>query len=124
MTQKVFRTSFGHDIPIIENYRRNLPPPRDNVSAESASSIHQSLGAKGPKESDFGIVSDIFQFAMMADWFNSTPAAGRRYDRMLDVGGSTGFMSQMFKATGHVRAAENIEILDFSESLDLDRVRH
>jgi SAM-dependent methyltransferase len=124
MSQKVFKTSFGHEIPIVANYRRNLPPPRDNVSVESASSIQETLGVKGPQESDFGIVSDIFQFSMLADWFNSTPAAGRRYERMLDVGGSTGFISQMFKATGHVRAAENIEILDFSEALDMDRARY
>ena len=124
MSQKMFRTSFGHDIPIIENYRRNLMSPRDNSSPETASSIDETKGVKGPPESDFGIYSDIFQFAMLADWFNSTPAAGRRYERMLDVGGSTGLMSQLFKATGQVQVAENIEILDFSEALDRDRLRY
>lgn len=118
MPQKYFKTSFGHEIPIVENYRRNLPPPRDNSSAESSSSIQESLGAKGPAENDFGITSDIFQFAMLADWFRSTPVSERRYNRMLDVGGSTGFMSMLFKAAGYVREVENIEILDFQESLD------
>ena len=98
MAKKYFKTSFGHEIPIVENYRRNLPPPRDNVSAESGSSIQESLGTKGPAETDFGITSDIFQFAMMADWFRSTPVSERPYKRMLDVGGSTGFISQLFKA--------------------------
>jgi hypothetical protein len=124
MPQKYFRTSFGHEIPIVENYRRNLPPPRDNTSAESSSSIQESLGVKGPVEDDFGITSDIYQFAILADWFRSTPLSGRRYKRMLDVGGSTGFMSMLFKAAGYVDKVENIEILDFRESLDWDRVHY
>jgi hypothetical protein len=122
--QKYFKTSFGHEIPIVENYRRNMPPSRDNVSAESASSIQESLGVKAAVESDFGITSDIFQFAMMADWFRSTPVSERPYKKMLDVGGSSGFISMLFKAAGYVRSAENIEILDFQESLDWNRVRY
>jgi hypothetical protein len=123
MHQRFFKTSFGHEIPIVEDYRRSLPPPRDNAALVGSSSIQQTLGAKGPEESDFGIVSDVFQFAMMADWFSRTVASGRRYERMLDVGGSTGFIGQLFKATGHVRAVENIEVIDFSESLSIERAR-
>jgi hypothetical protein len=123
MQQKYFETSFGHRIPIVPDYRRHLPPPRDNDSALGASSIQQSMGAKGPEESDFGILSDIFQFGMMADWFDRTAVSDRCYNRMLDIGGSTGLMGQLFKAAGRARAVENIEILDFRDSLELDRVR-
>lgn len=124
MNQKFFKTSFGHEIPIVPNYRRGLPPPRDNTSVFGASSIEETLGAKAPKESDFGIASDIFQFAMIADWFDTTLASDHQYERMLDVGGSSGLISQLFKATGRVRAVENIEVLDFRDSLDMDLVRH
>jgi hypothetical protein len=97
MPARVFETSFGHKIPIIENYRQTLPPPRDNATPVGASSIQQSGGGKAPQETDFGIMSDIFQFAMMADWFDSTIAADRRYERMLDIGGGTGLIGQLFK---------------------------
>jgi SAM-dependent methyltransferase len=89
-----------------------------------ASSIQESRGAKGPKETDFGIVSDFFQFAMMADWLETTPIADRKFERMLDVGGGTGLIGQLFKASGRTRCIENIEILDYSESLDMNLVRY
>ncbi len=123
MPGKFFKTSFGHSIPIVEGYRKGLPPPRDNAAAMSSSSIQQSGGVKGPKETDFGIMSDIFQYAFFADWLATTPIGGRKFERMLDIGGSTGLMGQLFKAAGFTKRAENIEILDYSESLEADDVR-
>ena len=93
-------------------------------SVIGASSIQQTGGAKGPKEDAFAILSDIFQYAFFADWLATTPVGGRKFERMLDIGGSTGLMAQLFKATGMVRQAHNIEILDFSDALDHDQVRH
>ena len=124
MTGKFFKTSFGHAIPVADGYRAQMPPPRDNASPMGASSITQSGGVKGPKENPFGIMSDIFQYAFFADWLATTPIAGRKFECMLDIGGCTGLMSQLFKASGMVREAHNIEILDYSDALDHDLVRH
>ena len=122
MTGKFFTTSFGHSIPIVEGYRDTLPPPRDN-SIGNASTIQETGGVKGEKENDFGIFSDIFQFGFFADWLATTPVGGRKFDRMLDIGGSTGLMVQLFKAAGMAREVENIEVVDFRESLDHADVR-
>jgi hypothetical protein len=121
MAGRIFKTSFGYEIPIIENYLRRMPPPRDNLGLAAVPDV---LGAKAPVESDFGIVSDIFQFSMMADWFKTTLASGKQYERMLDINGGTGLIGQLFKAVGIVRAVENVETLDYSESLDADLVRN
>ena len=124
MPSRVFETSFGHKIRIDENYGRYLPQPPNRADVVHSSSIQQSGGIKAPRESDYGITSDIFQFAMMADWLERTEVGDRRFDRMLDIGGSTGLIGQFFKAVGRARTVENIEILDFRDQELLGRVRH
>jgi SAM-dependent methyltransferase len=115
MTGRFFKTSFGHSIPIVESYRSTLPP----LGKPRASSIAETGGEKGEKESPFGIFSDIFQFSMFADWLATTPAGGRKFERLLDIGGSTGLIGQLFKGAGIAKAVDNIEVLDFRDSLDM-----
>src|ERR1041385_94324 len=125
MKQKFFETSFGHVIPINENYARDLPPPPNRTDILNASSIAQTKGAKAPVENEYGIMSDIYQFAFAADWLQTTVIGDRCFDRMLDIGGSSGLMGQLFKAVRRVRTVENIEILDFREDPTLlHRVRY
>jgi hypothetical protein len=42
---------------------------------------------------------------------------------MLDIGGGPGLIGQVFKASGRVRAVDDIEILDFRDAVSLDRIR-
>ena len=124
MSQEFFETSFGHSIKITDQYRLNLPPSSKKRDLVTASSIQASTGIKAPRESDYGIVSDIYQFAMFEDWINRTAVGDRRFDRMLDIGGSTGLIGQLFKAIKRVREVENIEILDYQDSSLSARVEH
>ena len=123
MSAKFFETSFGHKIPIDDQYRRNLPSVANKANPENASSIQESGGGKAPAESEYGIVSDVYQFAMMADWIDRSVIGDRRFDRMLDIGGSSGLMGQLFKSVGRVHTVENIEILEFREPTFLDRTK-
>ena len=104
MSAKFFETSFGHKIPIDDQYRRNLPSVANKANPENASSIQESGGGKAPAESEYGIVSDVYQFAMMADWIDRSVIGDRRFDRMLDIGGSSGLMGQLFKSVEIGRA--------------------
>ena len=124
MSNKVFKTSFGHSIPIIPGFREGLMPPRDNVDPVQRLQHRGHGRIQALKENDFGIVSDIYQYAILADWFDTTLGADRTYERMLDIGGSTGLIGQLFKASGRTRAVDNIEIIDFRDTLNMDRVRY
>lgn len=110
---RTFTTSFGHKIQFREGYRQNKPPMFD------PSFYHD----KNPEmECDFGILADIFEFSRMADWLDYVFDGPRKHERLLDVGGNTGFIARLFHATGRAEQANCLELQDFSATLTMDRV--
>jgi hypothetical protein len=105
--RSAFTTSFGQDIQIISNYRSHFPPlVKVGYDPETAPS----------GEGFVGIVSDLYQFSMAMTWMDSI-LGKRACARLLDIGGNTGTIARLFKATGRAQSVACIDQIDFSRSI-------
>ncbi len=108
-----FKTSFGHAIPFREGYRLHKPPMFDP-------SFYREIP---PMECDFGILADIFEFSRMVNWLDTIFGVPQKFAKLLDVGGNTGLIARLFKATGRAHEVQCLDLCDLRQTLPMDRVK-
>jgi len=114
MTKK-FTTKFGHDIPIIENYRM--------IHGKTDYSTFEELLFN--KEETFyeqraSFLSDLVEYSIVFEYLESL-GIKKKFETALDIGGQQGYVSKIITAEGKSKYSDCVEIFDYRGDADFQK---